>query len=212
MKYNLLKPILAGLLFVSAPLFAGISETTVPPTPQQQPVSPAQLLEQNVDKLLAFLDQEKRPEPKALAGFLNQEIAPFFDFAYMAKSAAGPLYRQMEPVQQEHMTAVIKQKFLAAMVQRLAGYKSQQLRLMSQRFGRGGNTASVTVAVMQPQGYPARLDFRFYRGKTGWKIFDVSANGQSAVIHYRREFRQLMNPSRQQYRGFNQQRPPARAH
>ncbi|MEW8429523.1 MAG: ABC transporter substrate-binding protein [Candidatus Thiodiazotropha sp.] len=32
------------------------------------------------------------------------------------------------------------------------------------------------------------MDFRFYRSEAGWKVFDVSANGNSAVAYYRRHF------------------------
>jgi phospholipid transport system substrate-binding protein len=49
------------------------------------------------------------------------------------------------------------------------------------------------VAILQASGYPANLDFRFYRGKTGWKVFDVAANGSSALTYYRQYFARKMN-------------------
>ena len=63
---------------------------------------------------------------------------------------------------------------------------------MSQRLNQDGRTGMVTTAISGPRGYPTRLDFRFYKANNGWKVFDVMANGQSAVIHYRRQFRQTM--------------------
>ena len=41
-------------------------------------------------------------------------------------------------------------------------------------------------------GYPAELDFRLYRGTDGWKVFDVVANGSSALVYYRDYFRNSM--------------------
>ena len=49
---------------------------------------------------------------------------------------------------------------------------------------------------MQPHGIPTKLDFRFYKSKDGWKIFDVKAAGNSAVVYYRKMFREMYRPSR----------------
>ncbi|MCU7868794.1 MAG: ABC transporter substrate-binding protein, partial [Candidatus Thiodiazotropha sp. (ex Lucinoma borealis)] len=46
----------------------------------------------------------------------------------------------------------------------------------------------VRVGILQSGGYPANIDFRFYRSKAGWKVFDVSANGNSAIAFYRQHF------------------------
>ncbi len=212
MKYKIMSCMIVTLL-ASSPLYAALErapgasqkeavQLTVPAGTEQQETEPAMLLDQGMSKMLAFLNQEQRPDKDALMAFLDKDIVPFFDFAYMAKSAAGPIYRHMDDEQRGRMADNIQQQFLAAMTARLAGYESQQVRVVSQRYGRRGNTAKVSVSVLQSRGYPARLDFRFYRAKTGWKVFDVSANGQSAVVHYRRQFRQTMQATRIERRSF----------
>ncbi|WP_456414032.1 MlaC/ttg2D family ABC transporter substrate-binding protein, partial [Thiolapillus sp.] len=113
-------------------------------------------------------------------------------FEYMAKSAAGNMYRYMDDGQKARMAQRIERQFLSTMVQRLVSYNNQEVRVMSQRMSRDGRTGTVTTAITGPRGYPTRLDFRFYRAKSGWKVFDVMANGQSAVVHYRRQFRRTM--------------------
>ena len=37
----------------------------------------------------------------------------------------------------------------------------------------------------------SRLNFRFYWNDQGWRIFDVSANGASAVAYYRSYFGEM---------------------
>ena len=214
MKYKILSSMLMALL-AGGPLYAAtdpalggprqVAAAQPPVGAEQREIEPAMLVEQGLNKMLAFLNQDQRPEEETLMAFLSNEIALFFDFPYMAKSAAGPVYRHMDENQRDRMSDNIQQQFLAAMTARLTGYDNQQVRVVSQRFGRGGNTATVSVAVLQPRGYPARLDFRFYRSKTGWRVFDVSANGQSAVIHYRRQFRQTMLAARYQSQEFSGQ-------
>ena len=44
---------------------------------------------------------------------------------------------------------------------------------------------SVSVGVLRPGTYPAKLDFRMRRTGDGWKVYDVVANGRSASAYYR---------------------------
>lgn len=149
---------------------------------------PAAVAQSGLERLLGYL-QNGDGDLKHLGAFLNAEVAPYFDFAYMAKSAAGNLYRHMTEEQRRHLANKIKREFLATMVQRLGNYNKQQVRVVSERLSSDGRTGVVSAAIRGPQGYPARMDFRFYKSQDGWKVYDVMANGQSAVVHYRRQFR-----------------------
>lgn len=219
MKHKIISSMVLALL-ASSPLYAATAPgpaaaqqgIAVPATTgEQQEAEPAMLVERGMEMMLAFLNQEQRPDKDALMAFLGNEIVLFFDFPYMAKSAAGPVYRHMDEKQRDRLADNIQQQFLAAMAARMQGYDSQQIKVVSQRYGRGGYTATVSVAVLQPKGYPARLDFRFYRAKDGWKVFDVAANGQSAVIHYRRQFRQSMYATRYERQGYSRQQQMQRS-
>ena len=55
----------------------------------------------------------------------------------------------------------------------------------------GSTEVNVMARVVPQNGYPTRLVFRFYRSRDGWKVFDVTANGVSAVSYYRKHFRQV---------------------
>ncbi|WP_457671835.1 MlaC/ttg2D family ABC transporter substrate-binding protein [Thiolapillus sp.] len=172
----------------------------VPVMPEATKDSPAALLEEGMGRLLAHLRRADL-DAHSLGQFLDSEIAPYFDFSYMAKSAAGNMYRHMSADQKSRMAERIKRQFLSTMVQRLVSYNNQSVNIISQRLRADGRTGVVTASIIGPQGYPARLDFRFYKAREGWKVFDVMANGQSAVVHYRRQFRQAMYMPR----GNNQQ-------
>ena len=162
------------------------------PAPREYPAdSPAALVQKGMGELIERL-RSRDLDPRSLEKFLQDEVAPYFDFEYMARSAAGNMYRYMNEEQKERMARRIERQFLSTMVQRLVSYNNQEVRVMSQRLNRDGRTGMVTTAITGPRGYPTRLDFRFYKARNGWKVFDVMANGQSAVIHYRRQFRQTM--------------------
>lgn len=157
---------------------------------------PAQVLKGKMDALLQFLNQPQRPNKSQLQAFLLTEIAPAFDFAYMTKMAAGRTFSQMDKAKKRAMVEALSERFLATMIERLNAYQNQRIRYLAQRTGRNGQTSTVGIAITGGQSYPARLDFRFYKSPYGWKVYDVLANGQSAVVHYRTQFRQMMQPQR----------------
>ncbi|MCB1789672.1 MAG: ABC transporter substrate-binding protein [Gammaproteobacteria bacterium] len=160
--------------------------------------APAAALRDGMDKLLAFLGSDERPTPEALAGFLDAEIAPFFDFEYMAESAGGRMFEELGADERQGMVAQIKQSFLGKMAEKLGGYDNQQVRFLPPRADAGGRTAQVSVAVLNPGSYPARLDFRLYRKGDSWLVYDVAANGQSAIVHYRTQLMRQMQQQRMQ--------------
>lgn len=166
-----------------------------PPMPAPTADNPALALRAGMDKLLGFLGGENPPSADELNAFLNDEIAPFFDFEYMAESAGGRLFERMQAEEQQAITEKLKTSFLGKMAEKLGGYDNQQVRFLPPRGGNDGRTAQVSVAVMNPGSYPARLDFRLYRNGGDWKVYDVAANGQSAIVHYRQ---QLMREMREQ--------------
>ena len=170
--------------------------------------APALALRAGIDKLLAFLDSDPKPNADALAAFLDSEIAPFFDFQYMAETAGGRMFERLSDEEQQNVVTDIKQSFLTKMAEKLGGYENQRVRFMPPRGGNDGRTAQVSVAVLNPGSYPARLDFRMYRSGDQWLVYDVAANGQSAIVHYRNQLMRDMRERRMQQ--MRQMTPPPR--
>jgi phospholipid transport system substrate-binding protein len=152
--------------------------------------NPAAVLRDGMNKLVGFLKQEPKPDAARVAKFLDDEIASYFDFAYMARASAGGMYRQMDEEQRKKLEAKLREMFLTAMAQHLSAYEKQEIEFLPpRRGGQRGDEVTLTVAVRGAQGMPSELDFRLYRGNDGWKVFDVVANGSSAVVYYRDYFR-----------------------
>lgn len=159
----------------------------------KQDGGPAQTLKEGMSKLIAFIKQN--PDADAVGAFVDEEIAPYFDFDVMARYAAGPSYRQMTEQQKSHLAHSIKGLLLSTLSKRLANYSGQDVRYYPpRRVSR--NEVKVRVGILQPSGYPANVDFRFYHAEGGWKVFDVSANGNSALSYYRQHFARQMRASR----------------
>ena len=151
------------------------------------PQSPDQILRSGVDRLTGFLIGSGNPTPQSLLMFLNHEIAPYFDFPYMAKWAAGPLHSRLNAEQKERFAALLQQTFLSSLAKNLGSFSRPlpPVEVYPTRPGTNAREAQVTVRVLLDSGVPAQLEFRFYRSESGWKVFDVAANGASAVAFYR---------------------------
>jgi phospholipid transport system substrate-binding protein len=151
-------------------------------------------LKEGIDKLVAFLNQKEVPNKLQVAAFLDKEIAPYFDFDYMARWVAGPAYGRMSGAEKKAMAARLEEGFLTALGGQLATYDGQQVRLLRPRKGARGSV-SVNVGILRPGSYPAKMEFRMYKGPEGWKVYDVVANSRSAASYYRTRFQRMGAPA-----------------
>lgn len=159
-----------------------------------QEAGPSLVLKEGMGKLVAFLKSKNANDPVAKLSFVEKEIAPYFDFNYMAKWAAGSAYRKMSAGQKTNMSNQIKSMLLNTLSKHLKVYSNQQIRYFRPRYSRG--EVSIGVGILKGNGYRTNLNFRFYKSKSGWKIFDVKANGRSAVTYYRSYFNKMRRARR----------------
>jgi phospholipid transport system substrate-binding protein len=155
--------------------------------------SPAAIVRAGVTKLTRFIQSGQAQNREQALAFMKTEIEPYFDFEYMTRWAAGSAWQRMSPQQRATMQDQLKNSFMDTLARKLVTYSDQPIRYFTPR-GQGSNDVRVNVWIMQPNGAPTRLEFRFYRTRDEWKIFDVKAEGNSAVVYYRKQFRHLMEP------------------
>jgi len=159
-----------------------------PPPVRQQAEGPAAILSEGIGKVTAFLSQGGSRDPDAVEAFVRSEVAPYFDFAYMARFVAGPRYRYMSADERKQMEKALVGMFLGAMAEKLSGYPYGHVRYLPQRRDPRSGEVVLGIQAYQPNGLMTQLDFRLYRSPQGWKVFDVKANGQSALVYYRQYF------------------------
>ncbi len=192
MKANLLAVV---LIFISA-FSLSVNAAPYPsypsnyPAPSVDTLAPATIVKTGITKLTDFIRSGGARDPIMARTFLETEVAPYFDFNYMARWSAGPAWRNMTAEQRKTLQDRITQSFMTTLAGKLTSYTNQPIRYFTPR-GQGSNDVRVSAWIMQPNGIPTKLEFRFYKGKDGWKIFDVKAAGNSAVVYYRNQFRKL---------------------
>jgi len=197
---SLLRTLLGLVLCLLVPFsYANPYQPYPIPAPRIQQVSPADLLKQGVEQLTNYLGSRGAQNRPQLEAFLEKSISPFFDFEYMARWAAGAQARYMTPQQGVALEKKLRRLFMAGMVEKLAQYRHGRVVFLRPVGNpQTGELVLRILAYQQGIPQPQRLSFRMYRGPRGWKVYDVSSNGQSALAYYRTQFaieaRQQRNP------------------
>jgi phospholipid transport system substrate-binding protein len=158
------------------------------PTIQQNPiVEPRQVLQRGLQNLLT-LHQQVTPntDKTLLLQRLEQEILPYFDFNHMANWVIGRYRQQVTPSQMIRLSRYLQALFLTALVKNLGNGSEQYHFVLNEPLvNPKSSEVMVKVQVYKQQDKLILISFRLYNNGDNWKIFDVSANGMSAMLYYR---------------------------
>jgi phospholipid transport system substrate-binding protein len=185
--------LLSVIIFLPATLSANPSGPYPPYYEQQAQTSsqhPGIVLREGIEKVLAFLEGGGANNRDKLVNFVERELAGYFDFISMSRMSLGPRARFMSREQRKEAVSYLRGMFLNALVRQLAAYEPGRVQYLPPRGNRYSNEMMLTVRTYARNGYPHQLDFYFYRGRDGWKVYDVAANGLKATSVYREQFNQ----------------------
>ena len=149
---------------------------------------PANVLRSGVEMLTGFLDKHPNANPTQLKAYLDSEIVPYFDFDRMTHWTAGPLNRYLDQAQRLRLRDILKTRFLTAMAEQLAGYRYGKIQYLRPKGNVYRGDVTLGVRVFSQYQPAVQIDFRLYHSQSGWRVYDVIANGVSAVSYYRNEF------------------------
>ncbi len=157
--------------------------------------APSEILRNNLNRIRDFMQEDGPRDPATVLRFLQDEIAQHFELERMAEWIAGPYYRRMGVEERAKFQNRLKEKMLTAISRQLGIFSNRQLRLNFFPPRRSGPAdVSVGMRILHPDQPPIRMVFRFHHaGPDGWKIYDVSIGGISAIAYYRDYYRQAVN-------------------
>jgi len=153
--------------------------------------APDAILRMGIKDLQSFLGSGQAGNQEDLIGLIRARIAPQFDIQALAEWSGGYWYQQMNPEQKKAFTTKLAKSFFSSLAEIVGGYagKQPEVRFMPPR-RINEKEVDVSARVYQSNNYPIDVRFSFHKSPRGWKIFDVSTNGISAVSYYRKMFNQ----------------------
>jgi phospholipid transport system substrate-binding protein len=165
------------------------------PASSQQIPDPRDTIRTSIQRIKAFLATDAHANADKINAFIEKEVAPTFDFVAMTRMIMGPLNYQMNDQQRRGVTTLIKRAFLSALANNLSQYRGGQVGNIRISGNPERGRVRAGLAIYMPNQYPTAIELRIALGPKGWKIIDVSANGISAVAHYRNYVRSVVQRS-----------------
>ncbi len=147
------------------------------------------LLESSLYWLQDMSGVDDPSDPAAIIGLMEEQAARFFDFAYMAYLVGGPNYTRLNVLERAHFQHRIRDRLFTALAYRVGMY-DVRMPVFRPIFPRQTSLFSWKAGgeFCHPGGPCIRLVFHFYMSTRGWRIYDVTSNGVSAVSSLRKSY------------------------
>ncbi|GEM_PF-1859824 len=128
-------------------------------------------------------------DPASVVNLMEEQAARFFDFSYMAYLIAGPEYTRLDVLERSHFQNRVRDRLFEQLAHKAGLYDVRMPRFVPLFPQPGGAyTWRAGGDIYHVGGPVVRLYFYFYLTPHGWRIYDVSSNGVSAVADLRRQF------------------------
>jgi phospholipid transport system substrate-binding protein len=160
----------------------------VPVDAEQDPLT---LVETTTHHIIARIKQEGaenlEADPKRASALIEEYVLPHFDFNRMSQWVIGKYWREATPEQRARFTAEFRSLLVRTYAVALTKYSDQTIEFHPVN---AADQSQVTVKteIIATTGPPVPMEYRMYRRKGEWKVFDVTIDGVSLVSTYRSSF------------------------
>ncbi len=161
-----------------------------PDRPAADGADPAAKVSKQLNGLREFLAgmQGQSVNQERALNYIETQIAPDVDFKTMTDLSLGRLANRMSPQQRARAEAQLRRTFTTKLIEVMGDFRSTRFSVGKTRRGTSKGELVVPVRLDRWQGEPLKVNFRFYKARGGWKVFDAEAGGQSAVMFFRGYF------------------------
>ena len=185
-KINVSLLLLLSVVLVASPATAYLSEPGYVPLRRTLP-SAIDLMETSLYWMQDMAGVDDPRDPAAIVALMENQAARFFDFAYMAYLVAGPQYTRLNVLDRSHFQNRIRDRVFSMLAKRMGMLDVRMPAFKAVIPRRTGTYTLVAGGEFYHRGGPhIRLLFHFYYSSKGWRIYDVTSNGVSAVAELRR--------------------------
>ena len=185
-KIKLTLAMLVGMLLILPPASAYLSEPGYVPLRRTLP-SAIDLMETSLYWMQDMAGVDDPRDPAAIIALMEDQAARFFDFSYMAYLVAGPQYTRLNVLDRSHFQNRIRDRVFSMLAKRMGMLDVRMPAFRAVIPRRTGTYTVVAGGEFYHRGGPhIRLLFHFYYSSKGWRIYDVTSNGVSAIAELRK--------------------------
>lgn len=150
--------------------------------------APDTLVKTTTEEVLAVIKETR--DQKQLLRIAETTVLPHFDFARMTQLAVGKGWAKASPEQRQALQKEFRELLVRTYTNALATAEQKEvtLKINPLRADPGSTEVTVKTVVTPAGGKPVPIDYQMAKTPSGWKVFDVTANGISLVTNYRETF------------------------
>jgi len=165
------------------------------------PTDPLQLVKSGLQEAIAIF-QDKTLSVDARRAKLREAAARYFDFAYMARSALGPHWRDLTPAQRNEFvplfTTFIEEVYLSKVkdysVEKVQNeVKSANIQFVRESYNGPDYAEVYSTVALKEHPDPIQVDYLLKKDEDGWRVYDITLDAISVMANYRNQFNRVIN-------------------
>lgn len=155
-------------------------------------------LQSLADRTISTLNQRQMAQPQRVDAF-RQLFAEGFDVRSIGQFVAGRAWtRATEPQKLAYLQA-FEEVTILTWALRFDQYKGEKLSI--ERVREDGRAVLLESLILRPNKDPIRVDWRIEKGKDGYKILDIVAEGTSLAIAQRADYTAVIQQNNGEFDG-----------
>jgi phospholipid transport system substrate-binding protein len=162
---------------------------------QQDESRPDVLVKQTIDEVLTAIKSDPKArtgDPDATTKIVEQKFLPHTDFLRTTQLAMGSAWSKATPEQQKALFEQFQRLLVRTYATQLSQVSEEgmKFRVLPMPPLPPGATDAVVKSVVVSNGDKMNIDYRLYKGSSGWKIYDINMMGAWMIQVYRNQFAQ----------------------
>ena len=118
----------------------------------------------------------------------EDKVLPHVDFEEAARLAVGRSWAQATPEQRARIVKEFRAMLVRTYAAAIEAYSGQTMNVLPVRMKPGDTDVTVRNRYVRPGAPPLSIEYQMRNTASGWKIYDIVAEGVSLVLTYRSEF------------------------
>lgn len=168
-------------------------------------VAPDALIKNTVQEVIAIIKQDKgiqAGDPKKINALVDAKVLPHFDFVRMTQLAVGKSWRCptpeeknagkdwvcATPEQKQALATEFRNMLVRTYTKVFTVYRDQAVEVKPLKVAAADTEVTVKTIISKPGSQLIPVDYEMKKAADGWKVFDISIDGVSMVMNYRKQF------------------------
>lgn len=174
-------------LILKSLLYVMISLLVLSPTAAADNKSAAEVfLKSKLEAVLALL-QQKELEQQAKTKEAVKIIEPMFDFPLMARLTLKKYWAGLDQEKKERFIELFKKNLKEFYIGTLNLYTDEEIVYKTPVQGKKKRKVLIPTELVS-KGERISMDYKLYKSKNNWKIYDVEIKGTSIIRTYQSQF------------------------